>query len=63
MQNKRIIIITKSQHSNSKRNIHWTYIPTPKAHRHLTKPMHRFGLEKGLTDYSKDSGYIVTGFF
>lgn len=22
------------------------YIPTPKAHRHLTKPLHRYGLEK-----------------
>ncbi len=22
------------------------YIPTPKAHRHLTKPMHRYGMEK-----------------
>lgn len=22
------------------------YIPTPKAHRHLTKPMHRYGIEK-----------------
>ena len=22
------------------------YIPTPKAHRHLTKPLQRYGLEK-----------------
>jgi tRNA(Ile2)-agmatinylcytidine synthase len=26
------------------------YIPTPKAHRHLTKPLHRYGIEKKLTD-------------
>jgi tRNA(Ile2)-agmatinylcytidine synthase len=39
------------------------YIPTPKAHRHLTKPMHRFGLEKGLTDYSKDSAIHSNWFF
>jgi tRNA(Ile2)-agmatinylcytidine synthase len=30
------------------------YIPTPKAHRHLTKPIHRFGLEKGSSSYSKE---------
>jgi tRNA(Ile2)-agmatinylcytidine synthase len=30
------------------------YIPTPKAHRHLTKPEHRFGLEKVWSDYSKE---------
>ena len=30
------------------------YIPTPKAHRHLTKPEHRFGLEKVSSDYSKE---------
>ncbi len=28
------------------------YIPTPKAHRHLTKPLHRYGLEKGSANYS-----------
>ena len=22
------------------------YVPTPKAHRHLTKPLHRYGIEK-----------------
>ena len=30
------------------------YIPTPKAHRHLTKPLHRYGLEKASTDYNKN---------
>ena len=30
------------------------YIPTPKAHRHLTKPLHRYGLEKVSTYYNKD---------
>ena len=39
------------------------YIPTPKAHRHLTKPMHRFGLEKGSTDYSKDLSIHSNWFF
>jgi tRNA(Ile2)-agmatinylcytidine synthase len=30
------------------------YIPTPKAHRHLTKPIHRFGLEKESSSYRKE---------
>ena len=39
------------------------YIPTPKAHRHLTKPLHRYGLEKKpLTDYSKNFSAAVFQF-
>jgi tRNA(Ile2)-agmatinylcytidine synthase len=29
------------------------YIPTPKAHRHLTKPLHRYGLEKSTAVYGR----------
>lgn len=29
------------------------FVPTPKAHRHLTKPIHRYGLEKKLEDTSE----------
>jgi tRNA(Ile2)-agmatinylcytidine synthase len=39
------------------------YIPTPKAHRHLTKPLHRYGLEKKpLADYSKNFSAAVFQF-
>lgn len=30
------------------------YVPLPKAHRHLTKPLQRYGLEKKSTDYNKN---------
>ena len=29
------------------------YVPLPKAHRHLTKPLQRYGLEKKSIDYNK----------
>ena len=29
------------------------YLPYLKAHRHLTKPIHRFGMEKNLSIYAK----------
>ena len=29
------------------------YIPTPKAHRHLTKPLQRYGLEKNNSQFVK----------
>lgn len=28
------------------------YVPTPKAHRHLTKPLHRYGMEKSGFQYN-----------
>ncbi|AIC16321.1 tRNA(Ile)(2)-agmatinylcytidine synthase [Nitrososphaera viennensis] len=28
------------------------YVPTPKAHRHLTKPLHRYGMEKSGFQYA-----------
>jgi tRNA(Ile2)-agmatinylcytidine synthase len=28
------------------------YVPTPRAHRHLTKPIHRYGMEKNLKNFS-----------
>ncbi|MGE5781681.1 MAG: DUF1743 domain-containing protein [Nitrososphaerales archaeon] len=31
------------------------YVPTPKAHRHLTKPRHRYGMEKKGWDISKNN--------
>jgi tRNA(Ile2)-agmatinylcytidine synthase len=32
------------------------YIPTPKAHRHLTKPLQRYGLEKSSCNFSLSTG-------
>jgi tRNA(Ile2)-agmatinylcytidine synthase len=31
------------------------YIPTPKAHRHLTKPLQRYGIEKTKVLFEKSS--------
>lgn len=28
------------------------FVPTPRAHRHLTKPIHRYGMEKNLKNFS-----------
>jgi tRNA(Ile2)-agmatinylcytidine synthase len=30
------------------------YVPVPKAHRHLTKPLHRYGVEKESYEYRSD---------
>jgi tRNA(Ile2)-agmatinylcytidine synthase len=30
------------------------YIPTPKSHRHLTKPIHRYGMEKQLSSFNSE---------
>jgi tRNA(Ile2)-agmatinylcytidine synthase len=39
------------------------YIPTPKAHRHLTKPLHRYGMEKKLTDSNRNLQLLNGWFF
>jgi hypothetical protein len=31
------------------------YVPTPKAHIHLTKPRHRYGMEKKGWDISRNN--------
>jgi tRNA(Ile2)-agmatinylcytidine synthase len=31
------------------------YIPTPKSHRHLTKPIHRYGMEKHSSSFNSES--------
>ena len=37
------------------------YIPPPRAHRHLTKPIQRYGLEKNRWDYQKPENFWGKG--
>jgi tRNA(Ile2)-agmatinylcytidine synthase len=47
-----------------KRNIlEGLYVPTPKAHRHLTKPIHRYGIEKSLFNPQHQSEFISQWFY
>ncbi|HET7147350.1 MAG TPA: tRNA(Ile)(2)-agmatinylcytidine synthase [Candidatus Nitrosopolaris sp.] len=39
------------------------YIPTPKSHRHLTKPFHRYGMEKKSLGFHPKSKLIAKWFF
>jgi tRNA(Ile2)-agmatinylcytidine synthase len=38
------------------------YIPTPKAHRHLTKPIHRYGMEKCYYSFHPESKLFTRWF-
>ena len=38
------------------------YIPTPKAHRHLTKPIHRYGMEKCYYSFYPESKLFTRWF-
>jgi tRNA(Ile2)-agmatinylcytidine synthase len=39
------------------------YVPTPKSHRHLTKPVHRYGMEKRSSCSNSGSKLIAKWFF
>jgi tRNA(Ile2)-agmatinylcytidine synthase len=39
------------------------YVPTPKSHRHLTKPVHRYGMEKKSLGFNSRSKLISRWFF
>jgi tRNA(Ile2)-agmatinylcytidine synthase len=39
------------------------YVPTPKSHRHLTKPVHRYGMEKRSSGFNLRSKLIARWFF
>jgi tRNA(Ile2)-agmatinylcytidine synthase len=39
------------------------YVPTPKSHRHLTKPLHRYGMEKKSFCFNPRSKLIARWFF
>jgi tRNA(Ile2)-agmatinylcytidine synthase len=39
------------------------YVPTPKSHRHLTKPVHRYGMEKRSSCFNPGSKLIARWFF
>ena len=39
------------------------YVPTPKAHRHLTKPIQRYGMEKALLDLGNQSELLSKWFY
>jgi len=39
------------------------YVPTPKSHRHLTKPVHRYGMEKRSSGFNSGSKLIAGWFF
>jgi tRNA(Ile2)-agmatinylcytidine synthase len=39
------------------------YVPTPKSHRHLTKPLHRYGMEKKSLGFNPRSKLIARWFF
>jgi tRNA(Ile2)-agmatinylcytidine synthase len=46
-----------------KRNIKTgLYVPTPKAHRHLTKPIHRYGMEKCCHSFYPESKLFTNWF-
>jgi tRNA(Ile2)-agmatinylcytidine synthase len=39
------------------------YVPTLKSHRHLTKPVHRYGMEKRSSGFNSGSKLIARWFF
>jgi tRNA(Ile2)-agmatinylcytidine synthase len=38
------------------------YLPAPKSHRHLTKPIYRYGIEKKSLDFNSESKLFVKWF-